>query len=688
MKIKKYIQMICTIMMVIICSLTNKAYATEKVVRVAFLAEMYGFYEIKENGNYAGYNYEYLMNVAQHTGWEYEFVIIDEGSVSASLIKAEKMLENGEIDLLGPYSATSSRFSDFETGERNYGVYRYNFYSSIHNYAMSEDNYFLKDKISVALVENYIDLNDKFYHLIESRGYELDVTYVQTHAETIDLLLHEKVDTIINLDMSSHSKYLDYLTTVDRIPYYFVSTKGNTELIAELDEAIRKIEILEPDIHQRLLEVYFSVSYDEDMLFTEQETLSMSQIDTFKVGFLRNVPPYQYINDNGEATGITIDLLDKLEEIIGVSFDYYWYDTLQELSGAISTAEIDMIGTLSNNYNLAHSLGVTLTRPYTSAGVYWIRSVDEEENANLTYHYVSDEIPFDYKKEELTMVWDIKETLDTIEKTGTISVICDPYITDYYLSRYQYDNIEIKAVSNVLNELTFGVGKHIDENLIGMMNRAMMYLDTSEVDEIIFKHTSVKTEYTLGDMISNNMMEINIVILCVFSIVIASIHNTLRKFRDLSRRDSLTKVYNSGYFHEYVSQNLEKIDSGALILIDIDYFKNVNDTYGHQVGDEIIKYLAKNLEKLFTTNFVIGRLGGDEFAVFSDGIIDKTILENKVKELLNLMVNNEESVSTTLSMGGVIFKNTTIYSELYKEADKVLYKVKEDGRNGFQFEVQ
>lgn len=659
-------------------------HAADKIVRVAFLPEMYGFYEISKSGSYSGYNYEYLMNVAQHTGWTYDFVVIEEGSVSASLAKAEKMLVDGEIDLVGPYSGVSAGIDDIELGERNYGVYRYNYYSATHNAAISEDNYFLKDVLSVALVEYYEDLNQQFFHLMEYRGYELDIIYVQSHAETIDLLLNEKVDTIINLDMSSHSEYLNYLTTVQRIPFYFASTKGNSELLAELDEAIGKIEMLEPAIHHRLLETYFGVSYQGDFIATEQEQQLLAELDLFKVGFLSDVPPYQYTTAEGENSGISIDLLERLEQILNIPFEVCWYNTLEELSVAIASAEIDMIGTLSNNYTLSTSLGVTLTMPYTSAGVYWLSNVNETGSSPAMYHYVSDDIPF-YARNELTMVWDIKNALDVINKSATLTVVCDPNITDYYLSLYQYDNIQVKAVSDVLNELTLGVGGHIDASLISMLNRAIGYLKTSDLDEIVFKHTNVSPEYTMLDILKENASKIYSVVLLVAVIVIVLVLNTLRKFKELSRRDSLTKLYNSGYFHDYVSNTMTRLTTGVLILIDIDYFKDVNDTYGHQVGDEIIKILARNLERVYQIRSTVGRLGGDEFAVFLEGEYDLSLLEQNAQELLASMAINTVDVPTTLSIGGFIFENITTYDKLFKDADKVLYEVKDEGRNGMKF---
>lgn len=658
---------------------------TDDVIRVAFLPDMYGFYNIEENGDFSGYNYDYLMNVAQHTGWTYEFVVIHEGLTSASLKKAEEMLESGEIDLLGPYSVTSSKFNDFESGAQNYGVYRYNLYSARNKYAITCDNYFLQETLRVALVEGFADLNETFFQIIEEIGVNIEVTYVNTHNETHELLFNEEVDTLINLDMSINAENLDYLTTLQRIPFYFVSTKGNTALMSELDEAIQKVEIIEPEIHQILLEKYFGTRYDTEFMFTDEESSLLSEMSSFKVGMLVNEPPYQYTNQQGEDVGISIDILEKLEEIIGVSFEIVWKQTHDELAAAMEAQEIDLIATVPNDYTLASSLSVVLTNPYISSSAYWLTSVNQVENPDVFFHFVSSAIPF-YKQSEMGTTLDIETDLKIMNDTGTLSIFCDPYITAYYLGLNQYDNIEVKSVTDVLSEMTFGVGTHIDVHLIGMINRAILYLDSNGIDEIIYNHTSVKPEYTLIDALKEHSVKIVSVLLFLSVIAIISIRNTANRFKELSRRDGMTKLYNSGYFHEYATEKTPKLSSGALILIDIDYFKDVNDTHGHQTGDEIIKQVANNLRKFSKENSINSRLGGDEFAIFMEGSVLKEEIEGITASILNAMVNNETGISTTLSIGAYIFNAPLDYKTLYTSTDKVLYKVKENGRNGFLVE--
>lgn len=645
---------------------------------------MFGFYKVQEHGYYSGYNYDYLLNVMQHTNWDCEFIMIDEGSVSASLKKAEEMLYDGEIDLLGPFSATSTRFDDFEVTSRNYGVYRYNFYSARNNYAITQDNFFLQDTLRVALVEHYTDLNEKFLHVMEDVLIDIDISYVQSHAETLDLLLSEEVDCIINLDMSSNAEYLDYLSTIERIPFHFASTKGNTELIAELDDAIRKIEIIEPDIHQILLEKYFGTRYDTDFLFMDEELSQLESLDSFKVGLLANVPPYQSINEYGENVGITVDILNIFEEILGIPFEIVWVETHDLLLDAILAEEIDLIGTLPSDYPLAQSLAVTLTNSYISSSAYWMKSRNEVENPEILFHFVSSIIPF-YAKEEMNTTVNIERALHNMEKQGTVSVFCDPYIADYFLILNQHENIEVHTVTDVLSEISFGVGGHIDENLIGMLNRAILYLDSYEIDEIIYNNTSITPKYGFWDFITDNALIINAIFLFFGVCILISVYSTSKKFRELSRRDSLTKLYNAGYFHEYAEEKIPHLTSGAFILVDIDYFKNVNDTYGHHSGDDIIKLVAINMTKIGNNAHFYGRVGGDEFAILVEKETSKEELELQTRAFLDAMLSNETGIPTTLSIGGFLITEPTQYNDLYKNADKVLYQVKEQGRNGFLY---
>lgn len=125
-----------------------------------------------------------------------------------------------------------------------------------------------------------------------------------------------------------------------------------------------------------------------------------------------------------------------------------------------------------------------------------------------------------------------------------------------------------------------------------------------------------------------------------------------------------------------------------MILVDVDIFKSVNDTYGHAIGDALLKRVASNLKKAFRSVDYVCRIGGDEFAVImvevtSDlqyTIEDKLAIVNE-----ELAKPNGEVPAITLSVGIAFSDRENAGDNIFKDADKALYYVKEHGRNGYSF---
>lgn len=157
----------------------------------------------------------------------------------------------------------------------------------------------------------------------------------------------------------------------------------------------------------------------------------------------------------------------------------------------------------------------------------------------------------------------------------------------------------------------------------------------------------------------------------------------------LARKDAMTRLNNKVYMQNLIEEDLKfSRDSSALVLIDVDNFKTINDTYGHITGDNVIlKIASRLLENTRDTDYV-GRVGGDEFLVYFKGSFDRNKLENKLILFLNNMhfIHEEEDcyVDVHCSIGAVICGNDDRkYLSVYKKADDALYKAKEAGKNTF-----
>ena len=161
-----------------------------------------------------------------------------------------------------------------------------------------------------------------------------------------------------------------------------------------------------------------------------------------------------------------------------------------------------------------------------------------------------------------------------------------------------------------------------------------------------------------------------------------------QKTKDLANKDYLTGAYNRRYFFEaseaIIDKNLRKDKDIAVATLDIDHFKNVNDTYGHDVGDIAIKEIVTVLNKSLRASDLVARFGGEEFCILIEDISKKDMKELFEKIRLNFEKNEirfkEVVVKYTVSLGVAYGKSDDI-NEMLKISDNALYEAKDTGRN-------
>lgn len=151
--------------------------------------------------------------------------------------------------------------------------------------------------------------------------------------------------------------------------------------------------------------------------------------------------------------------------------------------------------------------------------------------------------------------------------------------------------------------------------------------------------------------------------------------------------DFLTGVMVRRSFFTSCSRAMRNVDSdniGYFIMIDIDYFKTINDTNGHPEGDRILKEAADALKDVFNQNCIIGRMGGDEFAVLVCMDISVSDLKTKLDRLLdNIHKITFKNRRLTCSIGAIQVKQLRMPEDLYNNADRILYMAKERGRDRY-----
>jgi len=203
-------------------------------------------------------------------------------------------------------------------------------------------------------------------------------------------------------------------------------------------------------------------------------------------------------------------------------------------------------------------------------------------------------------------------------------------------------------------------------------------------DGTVFPMDLLLSEMTLGDK----------------RLLIGNVRDTSRRKHDeermlyLANFDDLTGLPNRNLFKDRLQHSIERAQRAqqyvALFYLDLDDFKRINDTLGHQVGDDLLKSVAQRLNLCVRKSDTVARIGGDEFAMILEGVDDvdsATFTAEKIIESMNnSILLDQHEVYVTCSMGVVLFPTDTKNAdEMLKDADAAMYQAKGLGKNSYQF---
>ncbi len=162
-----------------------------------------------------------------------------------------------------------------------------------------------------------------------------------------------------------------------------------------------------------------------------------------------------------------------------------------------------------------------------------------------------------------------------------------------------------------------------------------------------------------------------------------------RRLELRAKRDGMTRCLNKTAFHHevvhYLGRKSDNSHHGALLIIDADHFKSINDTYGHDTGDKALKVIAEKLRAVVRRTDPIGRIGGEEFGVLlrDADLRDAAAVAERIRSSINLsdVPGAAPGARLSVSVGGTVFDDDVSFTDIFKAADTRLYTAKSQGRN-------
>jgi diguanylate cyclase len=309
---------------------------------------------------------------------------------------------------------------------------------------------------------------------------------------------------------------------------------------------------------------------------------------------------------------------------------------------------------------------------------YKVESERFEIHLNKVYSQV------EVNNREIELVEQMSSRLEA-EQKQLLSLLSQLVTTDaYYTAKHEQDFLVINSILGVC-ALILGLclTVYIVQIIVKRVQSIQSHLQTiavpiDETDDRMPQRVETRDElealeYEVKALMSKLTKEI------------ASREEVEQQLMILATRDKLTGLYNRHKWDEEIQRHVVLGQSGylfGLVVLDIDHFKKINDQHGHQAGDKLLKYLAKELLFVVREVDLVFRLGGEEFAIISPlhGASSLLQLANDVREMVE-QCRIDGLPTCTVSAGVAIFKVNDSVSTLFKRADMALYQAKAQGRN-------
>jgi len=647
---------------------------------------------------------------AKESGIDIEFI-------AQSMSPRLTMQEDNDVDIHIAYSAESLDNQlqlATQVYEVDVGVFVSKRYKNI--YSMYD---LIGKKIGVVAGAHGKSLIDKFPN--HSVQVFMSVNRMLNEAErgNIDVMLGAQ--ELINARLIESNLQSSFYQLVDVnvfSPVYSLVNQGNNELIELIEEGFNNIpaEQLIALEHNWLIQKdngYFARSAKKVKL-SKQEESWLSAHKKINVGMVKQWMPMEFVNAQGEVKGINPDVMKLMSRRSNLSFKYTFFANWSELYQGLIEHKVDMIGSISITDKRKEQ--VIFTQPYWS--MPWailhqrqlgyqldLSSFHGKKLSMIKGYYLSSIIKERHPHITLKLVDNHNEGLLAVQQGKVDGFISNIATASELIKR---ESLTVLAIS-VIEELNkdnnhFAVRKNWIE-LQSILNKTLATVSESEKQIIYDNWFGVNIETGLDkDVVMRVSAQAGVIILIVIISIIMwnrRLHKEIKnrkrleeKMKHMATHDELTGLANRVLLKDRINTaiNFHKRQQLqiAVLFIDLDGFKTINDTHGHDVGDELLVQVAEKLKLSVRQSDTVVRFGGDEFVLLLTGLHNKSEAAFIAEKVLKLMQQpfclSAERVNIGCSIGIAIYPDDGLSDiELIKIADTLMYRVKADGKNHYVF---
>ena len=474
---KRSIRMLALLTACMLCLSLAPAVGAEQArptVRVAF-PEQEGMSQVARSGKLSGYNYDYLEKISEFTGWQMEYVPYASEDGNEAVGSALDDLTKGKVDLMGPILKNAATEALFEFPETSYGTVYTTLCADI-NSSLRKNDLNTTHVLRIGLWETAQTRNQEVTDFLKSEGIQGEIHYYSTYDAQLQALREGKVDVISGLSLSPAANTRILARFAPR-PYYFVSTKGNRELIDQLDAAMSKIDELQPELQDSLFDKYFLNSENVFYLTADQRE-ALAPYSKLRVLCVDGDAPYVY-RKNGAPAGALVLAVNDFAEAIGLTPEYTFCDSQSEAESALASESYDLLMGMPITSAFCAGNGFIRSETVFSAGMSLLRGTAGSSYSSETLGVVRGlENSFDSAAFRNIVLFDSAEECLAALKSGKINVAAgDRSVMDFYLYE-DSTTLATAAISGITHEVCIAVSRAHSQPLLGILNNFINSLST------------------------------------------------------------------------------------------------------------------------------------------------------------------------------------------------------------------
>lgn len=477
--------------------------------------------------------------------------------------------------------------------------------------------------------------------------------------------------------------------------------------------------------------LFFTTSTNID-LSTEETTWILEHKNSITLSGDPNYPPFDFVNNNGLPDGIFYEIIKNIESKLGMHFNYIKSDSWALMMTNAENNKVDMISCISPNadrykyLNFSTSFMTIPTFLVTTKHSKHFSSIKDlfGKKIAISKAYASYEF-FKKNYPEITII-------EALDDKNTLKILitgeCDAAISDlpslsYNIQKYGFSNLHIDFQTDFSYELSIGIKKDY-EVFTRIIQKALNSIPASQKQNIISKWINIEYQSFFYNsqfwLILISILSILATIIFLFTVWDRSLNHLVqlrteeltklkdsleelvksrtmdleeanKKLEKLAQTDPLTNAFNRRYFIENAEKEIKRCNrsnqSFSLIMLDIDHFKNINDTYGHAFGDEVLICIVNTIQSKLRAIDIFARVGGEEFYILIpySNINETFVMADRFRALIeeiDYLYFNKQQIRISASFGVSEYLTTdSSIEDTMLRCDLALYQAKREGRN-------